>query len=245
MKTSQPFQEKLVSTGFRIKAIVQFFPVRAYRLFCRFRAFPISCKKAGGFGFWLAELVLLIFDLLGGPEWYETWMDWWKFNSRPLSEEELEVVQPYFGHSFHYNRIRIDEKASIGTQKGRICYVSFYHVNNWGKVPTALLVHELVHIRQFERYGSPYVLRALRAYHSKVGYDYGGIAGLRRMKKEGLGFWDLNFEQQADVIMDHFLISRGRQARWGNASSLDLPFYRAFTEEIRGKDSHFLCLNTV
>ena len=67
----------------------------------------------------------------------------------------------------------------------------------------AIVVHELVHVLQFERVGSAYIGQALHA-QATTGYGYGGPDGLRRDRAAGKRYRDYNREQQAQIVQDCF-----------------------------------------
>ena len=65
------------------------------------------------------------------------------------------------------------------------------------------MVHELVHVFQFELVGSVYVWQALRA-QSTNGYEYGGPDGLKTDRQTGKRFRDYNREQQGQIAQDYY-----------------------------------------
>jgi Domain of unknown function (DUF4157) len=68
----------------------------------------------------------------------------------------------------------------------------------------AILVHELVHVYQYERAGSRYFAEALLAQH-EAGYDYGGAAALQLAQLQGKHLCDFNREQQAQIAQDFYV----------------------------------------
>ena len=185
------------------------------------------------FGLWCLELPLLLLDCVGISEGYELLMDWLKWNSRPLDAREEALARALFGDRVNYRRVRLDERAFAGPRQGQFCYVSFYHVNSWGGMDDALLLHELVHVWQYQRLGSRYISQALRAQASSEGYDYGGTEALRRAQAGGKWLGDFNLEQQADIIADYVRLRRGLAPRWGHGVRDDLPLYEFFVRQLR------------
>lgn len=185
------------------------------------------------FGVWWLELFCLMLDLAGLPEWYETLADWIKYRSRPLTPEEEALLRPIFGNRAPYRRIRLDERAFVGSRHWRICYVSFCHINSWGPMDAALLVHEMVHVWQFWQEGSLYIPRALRAQYSPEGYNYGGAASLYRAREQGWSLQHFNYEQQADIIADFLRLQTGKLPVWGGATAADLPLYEHFARQLK------------
>jgi hypothetical protein len=163
-----PVQNKISGVGLRLQHAVRWWPRRWRRLGRHIGHFCWSDP------FWWLESLYLMLDILALPELYETLTDWVKWNSRPLRPDEIALLQPIFGSTIDYDRVRIDERAVLGPPQWRICYVSFYTINAWGSMTPALLIHEMVHVWQFQQLGSVYIPRALRAQRSTAGYNYGG-----------------------------------------------------------------------
>ena len=187
---------------------------------------------AGSVGRWWFEFLLYTLECLGIGELYETTLDLVKFNTRALYPWEVQLARSVYGDSIHYRRVRIDEFALAGPRQKRFCYVSFYIVNSWGPMENALLLHELVHVWQYERYGAIYMPRSIRAQGSAEGYDYGGVEGLRAFRAQDKGFRDFNFEQQGDIVADYYRIREGYRPCWGNGDRSDLKLYEHFIGQL-------------
>lgn len=155
------------------------------------------------FIFWLLDL-LFVFDL------YEVLSNSLATKTRALHPEEGALLEEIFGLSIPYSLIRIDEYARLGPPQYRFCYVSFYTINSWGPMPPDLLVHEAMHIWQYQQQGAAYIPRALAAQRTAEGYDYGGIKPLQRFPS--LHYF--NYEQQADIIADAYRHQTGKPLRW-------------------------------
>ena len=192
---------------------------------------PRLCRHFAGiskppFWVWGVELTILLLEIIGIGEGYETVSEWLKPRTRPLNAQELEIAQSVFGNALQYERILIDETARIGCKKGNHAYVSWYIINNWGALRADIFVHELVHIWQYEQIGARYMSRALQAQTSESGYNYGGIEMLKKHQKIGLRAF--NMEQQADIVCDYFRIKNGLQPQWSLATRHDLPIYEGY-----------------
>jgi len=61
-----------------------------------------------------------------------------------------------------------------------------------------------------------------------MGYNYGGIDAIRAKMDIGETLLDFNFEQQADVVADCFLLRQGFAPQWGAARLNDLVVYENF-----------------
>jgi hypothetical protein len=66
-----------------------------------------------------------------------------------------------------------------------------------------IVVHELVHVFQFEKIGSLYIPQALRAQMNE-GYGYGGWEQLAQDWANGKRFRDFNREQQGQIAQDYY-----------------------------------------
>lgn len=182
---------------------------------------------------WGMESTILTLELLGFGELYETLNDFIKYPSRPLTSEEIALAKTVFEHTIDYDFIRIDERAHIGPRFYHFCYVSFHIINSWQAMHPHILIHELVHVWQYQRLGAIYMLRALIAQHSHCGYDYGGASALKERRKKGESLLDFNLEQQGDIITDYFLLKSGYRPQWGNGTLKDLPLYQSYVEDLK------------
>ena len=112
----------------RFSDAIRWFPLRLKRLFFHFftgirNIFQPKESVFIAFTMWWSELVYILLDLFAIPEIYETLQDLVKFNSRPMTQKEIEIAQTIFGNSINYERVRIDEKAQIGCRHFRFLYV--------------------------------------------------------------------------------------------------------------------------
>lgn len=187
-------------------------------------------RSVGG---WWVEAVFYLLDCAGIGEVYESLADLLKFNTRPLYGWERKLARELFGDSLYLDRVRIDESAFAGPRQGRFCYVSCCTVNSWGPMQNSLLIHELVHVWQYQHLGLVYIPRALSAQHFGAGYDYGGVAKLRDYRQKGRRLLDFNYEQQADIVADYYRIKNGYRPRWGGGGLADLPVYEYFVEQLK------------
>ncbi len=207
--------------------MIRLFPLRLRRLMVHFYVFKINTLP-----FWTLELFFRILELLGIGDLYDAASQSLKWTTRPLSKREISLASAIFGESLPYARIRIDERALVGPRQGKFCYVSFYTINSWGKMPDPLLIHELVHVWQYHHLGIAYIPRALAAQYSPEGYNYGGVEGLRSAIGKGKKLTDFNYEQQADIIEDYFRLLVGLPPSWGWANSHDLETYAHFAKQL-------------
>lgn len=182
---------------------------------------------------WWLKLLLALLDALGVFALLETIHDFVKWRSRPLLPEERQMAESVFGKSLRYDLIRLNERAWLGPKQYRFAYVSFFTVNSWGRLSASILIHELVHVWQYQRLGAVYLLEALLAQRTPMGYNYGGVAFLGQWRRDRRAFHDLNLEQQADLVMDYYRLKNGLRPHWGQAGLQDIELYEHFIREIR------------
>jgi len=163
---------------------------------------------------WHITLMIYLLELFGIGEVYETLTDLVKFNTRAMTEREISVARSIYGNQINYRRVRLDAYAYLGPRQQNICYVSFYLINSWGNMSDALLIHELVHIWQYEQMGAIYMPCArgdLRTF---------------------------NLEQQGDIVADYFRIRNGQTPEWGNGLPKHLAIYAAIVRPALGVASN-------
>ena len=188
--------------------------------------------SSSGVVYWWLEFGVLMISLLGVAEIYETITDFIKFNTRSLTIWERKLLKGIYGNKINYKRVRIDNLALLGPKQFRMCYVSFYTINAWGAMSNHLLIHEMMHVWQYQKMGAVYIPRALAAQNSAMGYNYGGLSALEKAIENGQGFKAFNLEQQADIITDYYLLREGYKAQWSEASRFDLATYEYFIEKL-------------
>ena len=181
---------------------------------------------------WWMSLMVYLLECLGSGEVYETVMDFVKFNTRTLHPWEIQLAKSIYGNTIQYRRVRIDEMAMAGPKQKQFCYVSFYLVNSWGPMRNRIFIHELMHVWQYERMGALYMVHALRAQQSIMGYNYGGVTTLKAYLEKGKNLHDFNPEQQADIVADYYLIKNGYSPQWGRGGQEDLAVYEKFIEDL-------------
>ena len=123
---------------------------------------------------------------------------------RKLSPDERRLAATIFRGSLPLDRIRIREGTNWGTDRGKIVYCSFYVINSYHVLDRQTLIHELVHVWQYRKFGVSYIPRALAAQMTTQGYHYGGVATMRQMISGDATMKALNYEQQASLIEDFY-----------------------------------------
>ncbi|MBK9256315.1 MAG: hypothetical protein IPM42_12580 [Saprospiraceae bacterium] len=184
--------------------------------------------KAKGFGEWSADLLCYLADVVGIPEIYETLFDLIKWNIRPLNNKEIALAKTIFGDTIRYELVRVDDNARLGLKKLAIAYVSFNTINYKKKIKSRIFIHELVHVWQYQHFGSVYISKAIKAQKSDMVYDYGGVEELYRRMFLKSKLTDFNFEQQAEIIEDYYQISRYQF----NSPSIHLNVYQYYVRQL-------------
>lgn len=179
------------------------------------------------FVFRLLEGLVRVLHLLRLPALYTAASGRFKGGYRRLTDAEIALARPIFGDSIDYSKVRLDERARIVCRARGCAYVSFNLINTWGPLRPATLIHELVHIWQYQRLGPVYIPRALWAQHTAEGYNYGGIAALRRAAGQGRGLLAFNYEQQGDIVADYWRLRNGEKPLWCAANPEHLAVFEA------------------
>ena len=66
-----------------------------------------------------------------------------------------------------------------------------------------------------------------------MGYNYGGITALKNARNNKKGILTFNFEQQADIVRDYFLLMNGYKPQWSRATIQDLDIYAYFISDLQ------------
>jgi hypothetical protein len=153
-----------------------------------------------------------------------------KPNTRILHNHEITLAKSVFGQSIDCQKVRIDDRSSIGCKKHHFAYVGFNFINSWGALSEAHFIHEMVHVWQYQKLGIVYIPRALYAQTTAEGYNYGGIATLQKARKEGKNLLDFNYEQQGDIVADYFRLRCHHVPIWCERNQAYLPDFEYFME---------------
>lgn len=192
--------------------IILLFPQRFRRLLIHFASLFFKsthhpCKPAG-LNEWFVDTIFYVMDLVGIAEIHQFGTRLFKWNIRKLNEDELALGKRLFADAIDFSKVRVDDKAVIGMKTIAVAYVSFNTINYRYKVSKEIFVHELVHIWQYQKFGSVYIYRAMKAQKSKEGYDYGGVENLYIRMLDNDSLMDFNFEQQAEIVEDYYRLMK-------------------------------------
>lgn len=182
--------------------------IRLKRLIKHF-VYPFSNKyknpfPPNGFLEWLIDLTVYQLDVLVFPEIYSLFQIIFYRGIRKLNDSERQLAMQIFGHNVQYNRVLINANAKLISHRYASAFVTFNTINYHMSITNSIFIHEMTHIWQYQHFGSIYIAKALKAQQSNEGYDYGGTEGLYHAFNKGKKLTDFNFEQQADIIEDHY-----------------------------------------
>jgi len=129
-----------------------------------------------------------------------------------LTGAEITTAASVLGqNSIRYEAVRIANGGVLGFAfklNGGRAFTLFHTLNlpgsgNHSRENLSLLVHELVHVYQFETVGIRYIPEALLAQR-REGYDYGSWQALVEARGRGEGLDTFNREQQAQIAQDYY-----------------------------------------
>jgi hypothetical protein len=205
-------------------------PKRWIRLFT-YPFSPFYFAENGGSR--LRSFPFLLIDSLFLFDIYEITTNLYKKSTRPLTKREILRGHDIFGDSVDYNLVMIDTRAEMLTKSMGVIYVSGNTINSWGAFPDDYLIHELVHVWQYQHFGAGYAACALKAQDTEAGYNYTFLTPKKGHKPQNTeitlaneneadeGVWfqkksflNFNAEQQGDLVQDYFKIKNGQRPEW-------------------------------
>ena len=183
-------------------------------------------RKYGLFLFhYFTEMPLVFLDCIGMPEWFGWMQSLFKSKARPLHDYELKLAHEVFQHKIDFSKVKIDDESRVGTHGGKYAFVTYNYINCIGTMSLPIVIHELVHVVQFQQDGSRYAIRNLIAHLNTPTYDYGGLRKIREILDDPASVHSLNYEQKADVFSDYCRLLLGQRPEWGNAQLSDAIYY--------------------
>ncbi len=129
-----------------------------------------------------------------------------------LTQDETDAASQVLGpDSVRYAKVRVAQGGILKLmfkKNGDRAFTLFHTINlpasgHHSRGNLDLLVHEMVHVHQFEQVGSVYIWQALRAQKTE-GYSYGGWEQLAEDRQNGRRFSDYNREQQGQIAQDYY-----------------------------------------
>jgi hypothetical protein len=219
-------------SSFLIVQVIIHFPKRLSRL--GFHFLPIKSRYSNPFPpasikEWFTDTFFYIIDVFGMPEWFQVIHHLTNWNIRPLSPDEKTTGYQIFGDTINYDLVKVNSNSRWATKKFAIAYVSFNIINYKNKIRKETFIHELMHVWQYQNFGSIYIAKAIKAQLSKEGYDYGGVENLYQGMLCGKSLLEFNFEQQADIIEDFYNLTRTND----HANDMILSIYRYYALQLK------------
>ncbi len=189
----------------QVSRIFILLPIRLKRLFAHLFFISINQKiKVNSVVEWWTDLLIYVIEWTGLFEVWTVILHFFKGGIRDFDIYELTLLNEVFGPSIDLSNIRINDSAQLFTKSYAIAYVTGFVINYDSSISDKVLVHEVVHCLQYQKFGLVYSSRALLAQRSAEGYSYGGYMGLNDAIENGKNFLGFNFEQQAQIIEDYF-----------------------------------------
>jgi hypothetical protein len=152
---------------------------------------------------WIIDLMFYVFDVILLPDIFEFVFTWIQPKVRLLDEEEKSYIRKYFDNQVVIQNIRISYTIPNWLKKMAVAVVTFNTIHFSHKISLPVFIHEVVHIWQYQKFGSVYIYRALKAQNSDQGYNYGGLENLYSKMLNNYIFTDFNFEQQGEIFEDY------------------------------------------
>ncbi len=159
----------------------------------------------------LARPLFKAFDLLQGPRVFEFVWHLLTGVSR-LRDDETDAAGQVLGpDALRYAAVRVAEGRVlrlIFKINGNRAFTLFHTINlpalgHHSRGNLDLLVHEMVHVYQFEKVGTVYIWQALRAQKTN-GYSFGGWEKLAEDRQNDWRFSCYNREQQGQIAQDYY-----------------------------------------
>ncbi|MGV6861069.1 MAG: hypothetical protein ACWA41_04820 [Putridiphycobacter sp.] len=165
---------------------------------------------AFNFLFWLTLMPIKFLEIFGFGEFLNLLFKS-TVSTRSLSPFEQQELKLIFGNNLNFNHIRVNTSshlAKIGAKisgKKHLAFVWMKTINfsrpincEKNRHDMDWLVHEAVHILQYQKLGIQYIFEALLAQNFG-GYHYGNFSELNTAKLSAY-----NLEQQADIVKDAY-----------------------------------------
>jgi hypothetical protein len=227
------FGRLCATLGHGVAGVVRFLP-EASREVGRGRLWPGLWLTLGRGLSWAHLFVVQLFDLYGGPEIAQFWMRLFT-NTTPLSGEEIAVISSILGpNAMRYGEVRVAEGGVLDVvfkYNGNLAFATWRTINlpkdgRHTRANLPVVVHELIHVYQYECVGSRYLGEAIYTLvkTKRDCYDYGSVAGLQAATEQGRRFRDYNREQQAMISQDYY--TRGQAGK-------DVSAFEPFISQLR------------
>jgi len=191
------------------------YPLRLVRFVFHFFQWIPQLKKqhlsSKGPAEWIIDFGCYIADLFMIPDILEFVYVWIQPKMRLLNNAEKEAAKKYFGNKVNLRNVRISYQVPKGIMSWAIAFVTFNTIHYSRPISKPVFIHEMVHIWQYQKFGSVYIYRAIKAQRSLDGYNYGGLENLYSKMLNNYFFTDFNFEQQGEIFEDYCKLKESGQ----------------------------------
>ena len=217
-------------------SLLRSYPSRVVRLFIHFLQWMPKVQRyhlrSKTITEWFCDFACYLADLFLIPDIFEFILVWINPNIRLLNESERKYVKKYFHDNVQLGNIRINKEMPKKIQSLALAFVSFNTIHYAKKISLPIFIHEVVHIWQYQKYGSVYIYRSLKAQRSEEGYNYGGLEALYSKMLSNHMFIDFNFEQQGEIFEDYCRLKESRN----EINSIAEASYEYFVGQIRDQN---------
>ena len=186
------------------------FPARFIRLIFHFKLRKMDDWRYSIHSIWIwpIELIVLIFDLMGFPDFIMQIRLLVNKDMRKLTSEEINIIHDFYGVVPFTHKIWMNPRDVFKFRRFAYAFVFHNSINYHLVITVPVLIHEFMHVIQYHLVGSVYIVRALFAQRSIEGYNYGSPMTIYNNMMVGKKIWDYNYEQQAQIMQDYYEISR-------------------------------------
>jgi len=230
------FGQRLYLNWLTIVTLIRTYPVRLVRfIFHFFQWLPIIRKNhlpSNGFAVWTLDFGFYIADLFIIPDIIEIAMVWVQPNIRLLNEEEKVYSKKYFKNKVNLKNVRVNNRISKWVENIAIAFVTFHTIHYSKTISIPIFIHEMVHVWQYQKFGTVYIFRALLAQKSKEGYNYGGLESLYSKMLSNYIFTDFNFEQQGEIFEDYCRMKESQD----DQNPIAEASFEFFVGQVRGSE---------
>ena len=179
---------------------------------------------------WIGDLLFYFFDLLLIPDILEILLVWINGNIRCINPSEIALLKEYFKDQIKYEFIKICNSMPSRISRIAEAFVTFNTIHYHESTSKPIFIHELVHIWQYQKFGSVYIFRSLKAQRSIAGYDYGGLEALYHKMLDNFAFSGFNFEQQGEIFEDYCRVKESNE----DVNPLAMASYEFFIHQVSG-----------
>lgn len=153
---------------------------------------------------WVGDLFFYLLDVVFVSYFYQIFSPVFKRDMRWLTPQEKELALSFYKGNFNPYYVHMHPRMPLWIRRKAYAYVSLHTINYRTEISRSVLVHEMAHSWQYQRYGSVYVFRALLNQREENCYDYGGLQGLYDSMVSGKSLDEFGFEQQAQILQDAY-----------------------------------------